>query len=475
MSKNKEAKFEELEIESIAFQGKAVAKKDGVVYFVENAVPGDTVKAQIKRKKKRYYECFTSEIIKASEFRVEPQCKHFGLCGGCSWQNLQYQNQLYWKKQHVIDALQRIGKLEVGEFFDTLESPSVFSYRNKMEFSFGCERWMTADELTQEGEILNKHFALGLHIPKRFDKILNIDYCYLQDEKSNEVLNAIRAKALELGLTAYDLIKHEGFLRSLLIRKSFSENQLMIILISTDVKNEEEQLFINWFYNDFPKILNDNDNLLHCINNSFSPVAVGTVEKLVRGNEFLTEDILGIKYRISPFSFFQTNSLQLNRFISKIIEFADIKSWEVIWDLYCGTGSITLPASKQAMEIYGIELVESSVADAKANAEINNIDNTKFYCADLHAKEIPDLLNSLPQPDTVIIDPPRAGMHQNLVNHLLKIKPKKIVYVSCNPTTQARDCELLKDLYKITKVQPVDLFPHTFHIESIAQLVRKEL
>jgi 23S rRNA (uracil1939-C5)-methyltransferase len=459
----------QLNIEAIGFQGISIARKDGLVYFVKGAVPGDKVNAQVRRKKKNHIECELAELLEPSPLRVKPQCGYFGICGGCSWQHLDYNEQLRWKKQHVLDAFQRIGKIEVAQFEDTLPSPEIFNYRNKMEFSFGNSRWLTSDEINSSNDISNKDFALGLHIPGRFDKVLDVERCHIQNDYGNDILKIIKSKAIDCNVTAYDSRANEGFLRNLIIRSTVASKEIMVILITHSVHNDEEQAYLDWYDNEFAK----NDNKIsvvgRAVNATRSPVAT---EKpiITKGNDYITENILGIDFKISPYSFFQTNSKQLNNFIAEIINRADLKPTDTVWDLYCGTGSISLPASKKCKEIIGIEMFEGSVEDARNNANSNGIVNAKFICSDLHEKRIPDLLSVLPKPDVIIIDPPRAGMHANLVNHLLEIGASRIVYVSCNPTTQARDCALLSEIYNVVSVKPVDMFPHTFHVEAIAVL-----
>ncbi len=474
MHKNiKEKKFIELEIESIAFEGGGVAKSEGKVYFIKGGVPGDKVNAWIRKKKKSYVRGEVEQVITPSPDRIEPKCRHFGLCGGCSWQHLKYEKQLFWKKQHVIDSFTRIGKIEGCEYSDTLPSPNIYYYRNKMEFSFSGFRWLTESEISHSDDIPNKNFALGLHVPGVFNKVLDITECYLHKEIVPNILNRIREKSLELNAKPYNLRTHEGFLRNLVFRSSEYLNEMMVILITTSPKADEDAQLLKWYKDDFLAEYPEINHVVHAVNDTFSPVAIGDTE-LIRGSGYLTESILDVKYRISPFSFFQTNASQLNNFISLILEYADLQKHETVWDLYCGTGSITLPASRKANKIYGLELVESSISDANINRDLNGIDNAKFICTDLNAKNAPLLLQGLPKPDAVIIDPPRAGMHKNLIPALLSALPQRIIYVSCNPATQARDFELLSEKYFVEKVNPVDMFPHTFHVESVAKLIRKD-
>jgi len=464
--------FVTLDIESIAFEGVAVARHEGRVFFVKGGLPQEKVIAKILRKKKSYVEAQVEEILIKSDERIEPVCEHFGVCGGCSWQNLNYSSQLFWRKKHIEDAFQRIGKITPGVIFEPMMPPKIYDYRNKMEFSFGASRWLTGEEINLASEVLNKNFTLGLHIPGRFDKVLDIYDCKLQPQLWNDVINFVREKALKFGLTCNNEKSHEGFLRGLVFRRSEYSAETMVILITTTPLKETENEFLDWFKKEFTSLFPSITHIIHAVNNSWSPIAFGECD-YIKGSEYLTESILGVMYRISPFSFFQTNSSQLDGFISKILEFADLKSNEVLWDLYCGTGSISLPAARQCKEVFGIELVESSIKDATHNAEINEICNAIFICEDLHSKKVGELLTSLPKPDKIIIDPPRAGMHPNLADYMLNSGVGTIVYVSCNPATQARDCALLSENYEVVKVQPVDMFPQTYHVESIALLKRR--
>ncbi len=464
-------KTETLEIESLGYKGISVARKDGLVYFVKGGVPGDKVSAQIKRKKKSYFEATIEEVLEPSSDRVEPECKYFGICGGCSWQQIAYEKQLYWKRRQVEDAFERIGKLEVGELENALASPEIFRYRNKMEFSFAASRWLTKAEIDSEEEIEDKRFALGLHVPKRFDKVLDIDECKIQPELGDRILNLVRDKARELDIAPYHQVTHEGFLRNLIIRSSSSYEEMMAILVTAEPKDDDERAFVDWFGESVIENYEEVKSVVWAVNDEVTPVAYGKY-KVLNGLGYIIEKILTVDFKISPFSFFQTNSFQLNKFIDNIIEKSRLQKNELVWDLYCGTGSITLPAAKYCNKILGVELSEESVLDARQNAELNCIDNVDFISADLHKKDSVRLLKQLPKPDLIIMDPPRAGVHKNLLSHILKIEPKRIVYVSCNPTTQARDCAILSDSYEIKSVTPADMFPHTYHIESIAELVR---
>lgn len=463
----------ELVIESIGFKGISVARNDGLVYFLKGGVPGDKVIAETRKRRKKHIEAEILEILEPSKARIDPICKYFGVCGGCSWQNISYDEQLLWKKQHVIDAFQRIGNFKYVNVLDSIPSAKLYNYRNKMDFSFGASRWLTKEEIQDNDVISNKNFALGLHIPGRYDKVLDIDTCHIQEELGNEILNLFREKAIELNVSAYSDETRDGFLKNLVLRYSLTHREMMSIFISNTPKTIEDESFLNWYRYDFQRQYPEFVSVIHAINSKTNPVSYGKIN-FIEGKAYIIEDILGIKYRISPFSFFQTNSYQLDSFIGKILDYSNLKKDEIVWDLYCGTGSISLPASKLCKEVYGFELIESSIEDAKLNAELNGIYNIKFRSMDLHSKASLNELLDYEKPDVLIIDPPRNGMNDSLVYFILDIAPRRIVYVSCNPTTQARDCEILTKKYEIEKIQPVDMFPHTYHIESIALLNLKD-
>lgn len=461
----------EVEVDAIGFEGVAIGRVDGVVHFVDGALPGELVRARVKRSKKRFVEAETTEVLRASDHRREPPCPHFGTCGGCKWQHLSYAEQVRWKRQHVIDAFERIGHVDVGTYHETLACDPPYGYRNKMEFSFGGSRWLTAEQIAG-GETFDTSFALGLHVPGRFDKVLHIDHCLLQGDPGNTVLAFTHALSERFGITAYHQRRHEGFGRNLVVRTSASTGALMAIMITTTPTTDAEREFIDaWMSHlgDLPP----GSSLLHAVNDTWSPVANGTIVRS-EGPGVLEETSMGITYRISPFSFFQTNTFQLPRLVGTAIDAARITADDVVWDLYCGTGTLTLPAARRAKHVIGAELVASSILDARANAERNGISNVEFHAVDLHSPKATPVLQALAQPDVILIDPPRAGMHATLVDHVLAARAPRIVYVSCNPSTQARDCALLAELYEVTDVTPVDMFPHTFHVESVAVLRRKD-
>ncbi|MFA5511058.1 MAG: 23S rRNA (uracil(1939)-C(5))-methyltransferase RlmD [Candidatus Kapaibacterium sp.] len=472
MNKSNKSELVELDVIAAGFEGVCISKYNEKVVFTKYTVPGDRILASIKKNRKKFYEARVEKILVESKDRITPLCKHFGTCGGCSRQNMTYDKQLEWKSVNVKDVFERIGKIHDAEHLPIIAVENEFNYRNKMEFSFGASRWLSTEEINSGLPIRDRDFAFGLHLPGRYDRIIDIKNCSIQHDYANEIMNAVRFYSLDYKVKPYNVHDHSGFVRGLIIRYSLYSDEFMTILMTKKPESSNEEQFLEWYKNEFSRMFTGVTNVIHAINESKNPVDISSYE-VISGNGFLTEDILGVKFQISPFSFFQTNSYQLNKFINAIIETCKLKSDDVVWDLYCGTGSITLPASRYVKKITGIELVESSVEDARKNARINQISNVEFFQADLHNKKIPDLLNSLEKPDIIILDPPRSGISPNLIEHLLEIAPERIVYVSCNPATQARDCNLLYEKYSVETVQPVDMFPQTYHIESIASLKRR--
>jgi len=472
----------ELTIESLGFEGKAIARHEGLVYFVEGGIVGDVVLAEVRSAKKNHAEAVIQSLLKPSEYRVKPHCKHFGVCGGCKWQHLAYSKQLYWKQHHIRDAFERLGKVPFGELLPTIASPEELFYRNKMEYSFGDSRWLTAEELTEadatSAPLPDKHFALGLHIPGRFDKVLDVQECFLQTPLTGQILDTVRRAAKERAVSIFQTRTHEGFLRNLVVRISRATGELMVILVTSPVASKADESLIQWFGEEFPNLIPQVTTTVHAITRSKATIATGEPTTLM-GKGFITEEILGVRFRVSPFSFFQTNTLQTNQLFATALEFAGLAEHTphpqaIVWDLYCGAGSITLPAARRAAFVVGIELSEHSIADARANAQANGITNVEFYAEDMHKAVQQGILARLPKPDVVIVDPPRAGMHPEVVRTLAALAPPVISYVSCNPATQARDCALLAEQYAVERIQPVDMFPHTYHIESVARLVRKD-
>ncbi len=460
-------RFVELTIDSIGFEGVSVGRVDGIVHFVKGALPGELVRARITRSKKSYVEAETVEVLAPSQHRLDPPCPHFGVCGGCKWQHFEYAEQARWKRQHVVDAFQRIGQMDVGEIAETIASPSPYGYRNKMEFSFGASRWLTNEEIAT-GEEFETSFALGLHVPGRFDKVRHLDHCILQSDVGNVVLKTTHDLAAKHQVLAYHQRAHVGFLRHLVVRSSATNGAVMTILITANPNTDDDQRFVaEWL--EQVRSLPEGSTAIHAVNATKSPVAVGEIRD-VRGPGYLIEHSHGVEYRISPFSFFQTNTQQLPNLVGKALEAAHLQASDVVWDLYCGTGTLTLPAARHARHVIGVELVESSILDGRANAERNEIQNVDLHVADLHAPSTISMLKEMMQPDVVMIDPPRAGMHPVLVQHVLDVAAPRISYVSCNPATLARDCAMLAEKYDVIKVTPVDMFPQTYHVEAVAEL-----
>ncbi len=458
----------ELVAESAAFEGGCVARYGGMAVFVSGCVPGDTVMAQVMRTKRRHAEARAVEIISPAPARVEPRCIHFGDCGGCKWQNLAYGEQLRWKRQHVVDAFQRIGGLADVEVRDTIGCAEEYYYRNKMEFSFGAQRWLTNREIAG-GEELRRDFALGLHVPERHDRVLDVTECWLQSPLSARIVNATRRFAMELELPPYDTRSHEGLLRHLVVRTSRATGETMVILVTSDDANEVIAAYSAMLRAELPEVT----TLVQGINRKRAQIAFTEETRVLFGPGTITERVAGNAFTISPYSFFQTNSPQADRLYQEALAAACLSGTEHAWDLYCGAGTITLAAARQAATVLGIELNEGSVIDARANTERNGITNARFIAGDLKAV-ITNRETTIGggAPDVVITDPPRAGMHEDVVRALLELAPRRISYVSCNPTTQARDCAILAELYTVEYVQPVDMFPQTYHVETVAALRR---
>ncbi len=468
--KNKKKRQQlELQIESIGFEGKSIARHDGKVYFVEGGIPGDTVVAETRRKRRRYTEAVIHELIEPSEARVEPVCSHFGTCGGCKWQHLRYEDQLRWKTQNVRDAFERLGGIEPQELRETIGCSSQYNYRNKMEFTFGDKRWLTEQEIQSDEEI-ERDFALGMHIPGRFDRILDLRECHLLHKDTMPILELLRSKALELGLRPFTTKTHTGFLRNIVFRTSRT-GEMMCILITTSPQNDDQRQYIEYAHT--VCIENGGTTFMHAISNSKSSVAQGEIV-FTDGSKTIKETLCNVDFTISPFSFFQTNPAQAEVLFSTALDLANLQREHIVWDLYCGAGTITLIAAQRVDKIFGIEISASSIRDAHENAKVNNVDNAEFFEADMRHAAKGELLKDLPAPDVIIVDPPRAGMHPDVTEKLLEIGAKKIIYISCNPATQARDCAVLHRDYDVELVQPVDMFPNTWHIESIALLKRRE-
>ncbi|MCW8812376.1 MAG: 23S rRNA (uracil(1939)-C(5))-methyltransferase RlmD [Chlorobium sp.] len=463
-----------LNVERYAFEGKGIAKIDGesnpeysdsdsFIVFVNGAYPGDKVSAKIKKIKKSYAEAVTQEILLPSPKRVKPRCKYFGTCGGCKQQDLEYEQQIAYKQEQVEDIFKHNGGFSDFEIEKILHSENVFFYRNKMEFSFSDMQWLTEKEMETE---IRKNFVLGLHVPNVYDKILDIDECFLQSEVSTGILNFTRDFFQQRQSTIYNTKTHTGYLRNLVIRQSQNTNDLMINLVTSEGNETLLKEYVSEITSRFPKIT----TIVNNINKKKSSVAVGEYEIVYHGSGYIYDKIGDHRFRISANSFFQTNTIQAEKLYTIALEYAELMGDETVYDLYSGAGTITIYVSKFAKEVYGFEAVESSIFDANANLEINEVKNVKFFQADLYKSFLP-FTKTLPKPDVIILDPPRSGMHKNTVDDVLQLSPEKIVYVSCNPTTQVRDIQLMVEAgYKLIKIRPVDMFPHTYHIENVALL-----
>ncbi|GAA3981691.1 23S rRNA (uracil(1939)-C(5))-methyltransferase RlmD [Mucilaginibacter dorajii] len=466
---NKVAKpkfFEDVTIIDIAEEGKGVGKVDDFVLFVDKAIPGDIADVQVYRSKKSFGEAKITNLKQPSAYRVEPFCEHFGTCGGCKWQHMTYEAQLKFKQKSVADALSRIAKIEVDGITDIVPSPADRYYRNKLEYTFSDKRWLYDGE-NKEDETLNMN-ALGFHIPGRFDKILDVKHCYLQAEPSNELRNSIRDFVIEQGYSFYNLRNHEGALRNLIVRTS-STGEVMVIVVFAYVSQEDIDKLMGFVDARFPEIT----SLLYIVNQKKNDTIFDQDVVAFKGPEYIHEEMNGIKFRIGPKSFYQTNSIQALRLYEITRDFAGFTGNELVYDLYTGAGTIANFIASHVREVVGVEYVPTAIEDAKVNSAINNITNTKFYAGDMKDVLVADFVAQHGKPDVIITDPPRAGMHPDVVARLMEIEAPKIVYVSCNAATQARDLLVLKEKYDTVKIQPVDMFPHTQHVENVVLLTLK--
>ena len=451
----------------MAAEGKAIAKVNDLVIFVPYVVPGDVVDLQIKRKKNKYAEAEAVNFHEYSSTRAVPFCQHYGICGGCKWQVLPYAEQIKYKQKQVEDNLRRIGKIELPEISPILGSAKTEFYRNKLEFTFSDKRWLTYEEVKQEVKY-DQMNAVGFHIPGAFDKVLAIEKCWLQNDISNRIRNAVRDYAYEHNYSFINLRSQEGMLRNMIIRTS-STGELMVIIICKIVEDSEMTLFkqlLQYVADTFPEIT----SLLYIINNKCNDTINDLDVYVFKGNDHIFEEMEGLRFKVGPKSFYQTNSEQAYNLYKIARDFAGLTGNELVYDLYTGTVTIANFVSPQARQVIGIEYVPEAIEDAKVNAEINGIDNTLFFAGDMKDMLTQEFINEYGRPDVIITDPPRAGMHQDVVDVILFAEPKRIVYVSCNPATQARDLQLLDVKYKVKAVQPVDMFPHTHHVENVVLL-----
>jgi len=460
--------FDHIKVLDAGAKGVSVAKApDGKIIFIPNVVPGDVVDVQTFKKRKAYYEGKAVKFHEFSEHRIEPICEHFGVCGGCKWQNMNYSQQLYYKQNEVFNHLQRIGKVELPEFEPILGSEKQFFYRNKMEFSFSNSRWLTEKEIDSTEDLGNRN-ALGFHIPKMWDKILDINKCHLQEDPSNAIRNEVRAFAIENNLTFFNPRNHEGLLRTLMMRTA-STGEIMVLIQFFENDKANSQLILDHIYEKFPQIT----SLQYVVNNKANDTLYDQDIKLYKGRDYILEEMEGLKFSINAKSFYQTNSDQAYELYKITRDFAGLTGSEVVYDLYTGTGTIAQFVSKNAKKVIGVESVPEAIIDAKANAERNNISNCEFYVGDMKVVFNESFIAQHGKPDVIITDPPRDGMHKDVIEQIMKIEPSKIVYVSCNSATQARDLALMDEKYKVTRVRPVDMFPQTHHVENVVLLERR--
>lgn len=462
--------LEKVTILDVAAEGKAIAKVNDLVIFVPYVVPGDIVDLQIKRKKNKYAEAEAVKFHEYSPVRAVPFCQHYGVCGGCKWQVLPYEEQIKYKQKQVEDNLRRIGKIELPEISPILGSAKTEWYRNKLEFTFSNKRWLTAQEVQQDVKY-DQMNAVGFHIPGAFDKVLAIEKCWLQDDISNRIRNTIRDYAYEHNYSFINLRTQEGMLRNMVVRTS-STGELMVIVICKIVEEHEMDLFrqlLQYVADSFPEIT----SLLYIINNKCNDTINDLDVHVFKGNDHIFEEMEGLRFKVGPKSFYQTNSGQAYNLYKIAREFAGLTGNELVYDLYTGTGTIANFVSRQARQVIGIEYVPEAIEDAKVNAEINGITNALFYAGDMKDMLTQEFINEHGRPDVIITDPPRAGMHQDVVDVILFAEPQRIVYVSCNPATQARDLQLLDCKYRVKAVQPVDMFPHTHHVENVVLLEKR--
>ncbi len=459
----KKRKTYELEIIDLAFGGKGLAKPDGFPVFVDRCVPGDLVFVKITKKKKSWAEGKLIKILKESSIRNEGRCKYCKFCGGCKWQQISYDRQLEYKKRHVIESLEHIGRLKDVKVNDVIPSDNEFEYRNKMEFSCSSKRWLMPEEL--EDESIKKDFGIGLHVPGTFDKVIDIKQCEIMPALGNEILEDVRQFIKSSGLPGYHLRTHEGFWRFLMLRHSVAHDQWMVNIVTKEKNLETVSELADLLADKYPQI----ESIMNNITDSKSGVSMGQEEICLYGRDHIKEKLGQLEFKISANSFFQTNTRACEKLYAKVDEYAALKGDETLIDLYSGTGTIPIWLSGSAKAVYGIEIVKSAVIDAKMNAQLNGADNCRFLEGDIK-NVLPDLKFV---PDVMIIDPPRVGMHKDVVAQVRAMGPQKIVYVSCNPATLARDLEMLDPSYRVLEVTPVDMFPHTYHIESVALLEKK--
>ncbi len=484
--------LENIEITGVAAEGKALAKvqsdqvpsakENGIVVFVPNCVPGDIVDLQVTKKKHSFMEAKVLRVVQPSAVRCEARCKHFGVCGGCKWQILPYEEQLKYKQQQIVDNLTRIGKIELPEISPIKGSQHIYEYRNKLEFTCADRKWYPWEVIEAAGGLdkIDSSYGLGFHIPGAFDKVLDIEECHLMPDINNRIRNGVRAYARANGLSFYNEHTHEGLLRTLILRNNHKGELMLIVVFGAEISNFKSQVsnFLEYLHTEFPEIV----SLLYVENLKYNDTIGDQEVKVYSGQDHIIEEMEGLQFKVGPKSFYQTNTEQAYELYKVAREFAfeELKTkneelkMPLVYDLYTGTGTIANFVARQARQVIGIEYVPEAIEDAKVNSKINGIENTLFFAGDMKDILNDDFIAEHGRPDVIITDPPRAGMHEDVVNVILNAEPARIVYVSCNPATQARDLALLDAKYKVTRVQPVDMFPHTQHVENVVQLELKD-
>ena len=479
MSKKKNLSIiENVEITGVAAEGKALVRLDGIVCFVPNCVPGDIVDLQVTKKKHSFMEAKVLRLVKPSPVRCEAQCKHFGVCGGCKWQILPYEEQLKYKQQQIVDNLTRIGKIELPEISPILGSKHIYEYRNKLEFTCADRKWLPWETIEAAGGLdkIDSSYGLGFHIPNCFDKVLDIEECHLMPDINNRIRNGVRTYAREHGLTFYNEHTHTGLLRTLILRNNHKGELMLIVTFGEELKANGQWLMakglLEYLHTEFPEII----SLLYVENLKFNDTIGDLDVQVYIGADHIYEEMEGLRFKVGAKSFYQTNTEQAYELykVARLFAFDEMANDQsqppLVYDLYTGTGTIANFVARQARQVIGIEYVPEAIEDAKANAQANGLTNTLFFAGDMKDILNDDFVAQYGRPDVIITDPPRAGMHEDVVNVILNAEPKRIVYVSCNPATQARDLALLDKKYRVTAVQPVDMFPHTQHVENVVRL-----
>ncbi|HMB98139.1 MAG TPA: 23S rRNA (uracil(1939)-C(5))-methyltransferase RlmD [Balneolaceae bacterium] len=459
----------ELTVESTAFKGKGIAKHNGIAIFIPGTAPGDIVEAMVVKKKKKFLEAKVQRIIEPSDIRVKPACSHANTCGGCTWQHIPYTSQLTFKEQHVRDHVERIAHMDPDLVQPIIGCDEPLYYRNKMEYSFGTRRWLTEAEIKSDEFVDDSGFSAGLHAPGRFDKILNLNECHLQDPISFKILDFVRNYCLEHSIDAYDTYKRTGFMRNLVIRNSHYTDDLMVNFVTNEDRPDIIQTLSDQLLELFPEIT----TVVNNINDQPNPTAVGRYEKTIHGSGYIVDHIGGLSFKIHANAFFQTNTRQAEKLYSVARDFTGETSGGHLFDLYCGVGTLSLFMADSFDKVTGIELVNVAIENANFNKNENNISNVDFILGDMKDTLNEEFISSYGKPDCIITDPPRSGMHPDVVKQLSELKTERLVYVSCNPSTMARDLKELKEVYTVESIQPVDMFPQTYHIEAVARLTAK--